>query len=68
MVATREGVEVIERPVELIELRPAEIAVRGLVVFALREQELARRQKSLQPLKRSHIRCFNVADRHKQPS
>jgi hypothetical protein len=68
MVATREGIKIIERPVELIELRPPEIAVSGLVVFALPEQELARRQKSFQSLAPMHIRRFNMADRHKQPS
>ena len=38
-----EPVEPVERPVELVDRRPAEIAVRGVVVLPVREQEVARR-------------------------
>ncbi len=42
VVAKCVGIEVIERPVELVELRPAKIAVGGAVIFAMFEKELAR--------------------------
>ena len=42
LVALRIGIEVIQRPVEPGELRPAEFAVGGLVVFTMAEEEVAR--------------------------
>jgi len=45
VVAAGQRVEVIERPVEFIELGPAEIAVGGRVVLAMPEQEIARGQE-----------------------
>jgi hypothetical protein len=37
------GVDVVERPVERVELGPAEVAVGGVVVVAVREEEAASR-------------------------
>jgi hypothetical protein len=37
-----DGVDVVERPVERVELGPPEVAVRGVVVVAVREKESAR--------------------------
>jgi PAS domain S-box-containing protein len=45
VVAGRHGVEVIERPVELAQLRPAEVAAHGRVVSPVGEQEVACPQK-----------------------
>ncbi len=42
LVALGIGIEVIQRPVEPGELRPAEFAVGGLVVFTMAEEEVAR--------------------------
>ena len=44
-VAARHGVEVVERPVERAQLRPAEVAVGGGVVGAVLQQEVARRDE-----------------------
>jgi hypothetical protein len=65
IVATRKGVEIIEGPIELIELRPAEIAVSGLVVFAVGQQELAGRQKGFQSLTRMPAHRSSIANRRK---
>jgi 8-oxo-dGTP pyrophosphatase MutT (NUDIX family) len=46
VVATRHRVEIIERPVEPVEHRPAKIAVGSLVIPAMGEQEIARLEKS----------------------
>ncbi len=42
VIALRHRVEIVERPVEPVEHRPAEIAVRGLVIGAMGQQEVAR--------------------------
>ncbi len=40
IVALREGIEIIKRPIETIELWPAESRVGGCVVFAVSDQEI----------------------------
>ena len=47
VVAARHRVEVVERPVECVEHRPLELAVRGLVVGAMAQQKVARVQECL---------------------
>ena len=37
------GVKPVERVVEVLEVRPAKVAMSSGVVFAVREQEVARR-------------------------
>jgi hypothetical protein len=43
----RHPIEIIERPVELRELRPAEVANGGFVVGAVREQKIACRDEGV---------------------
>ena len=45
LVATCHAVEIIERPVEAVELRPLEIAVSGGIVLAMADEEITRREK-----------------------
>jgi hypothetical protein len=52
VVAARHRVEIIERPVEPVERRPAEVAIGPLVIPAMGEQEIARLEKS----RRRHAR------------
>ena len=44
-IVARHDIEIIERPVETIELRPFEIAVGGGVILAMAQQEIARGNK-----------------------
>src|SRR6185369_15748096 len=47
VVAFREGIEIIERPVEMIERRPLEASKGGRVVLAVGEQEIPGLQERL---------------------
>src|SRR5690242_13079523 len=39
-VAARERVEMVERPIEALEFRPAELAIGGVVILAIPQQEV----------------------------
>src|SRR6202030_2612330 len=53
-IVARHRIEVIERPVEAVELRPAEIAVGGRVVLAMAQQKFARREERCR-IVRAHV-------------
>jgi len=38
VVSTGEGIKIIERPIELVEFRPAEIAIGGFIIFVIRSK------------------------------
>ena len=44
-IAARHRIEIIQGPIETVELRPAEIAIGGRIIFAMPDQKIARRQE-----------------------
>jgi hypothetical protein len=42
VIAAGQDIEVVEGPVELVQLGPVEVAVRNLIVVAMAEKEIAR--------------------------
>ena len=63
-IAARHRIEIIERPVEAVELRPAEIAVGGRVILAMAQQKFARREEGCR-IVRAHVISRDPASRMK---
>ena len=67
-VVARHDVEIVERPVEAIELRPLEVAINGSVVLAMAQQEITGREKRRGVAWRHDDLRFNLRTRSWRPN